>query len=123
MSTTTAPLADARIMLRRNLRLIRRNPVTIFNGTLMPVVIMFLFVYVLGNAFNVGQKVVEVMSPQRATSAVRRAVVTEVKALACKLLTQTEVSLARRRARGSGSLAGGIARCRRIRTGRFPRNI
>jgi ABC-2 type transport system permease protein len=63
MSTTSAPLTDSRIMLRRNLKHIRRNPVTIFNGTLMPVVIMLLFVYVLGNAFNVGEHYVEYATP------------------------------------------------------------
>jgi ABC-2 type transport system permease protein len=63
MSTTSAPLADSRIMLRRNLKHIRRNPVTIFNGTLMPVVIMLLFVYVLGNAFNVGEHYIEYATP------------------------------------------------------------
>ena len=31
MSTTSAPLADSRIMLRRNFKHILRNPVTIFN--------------------------------------------------------------------------------------------
>ena len=40
MSTTSAALADSRTMMRRNLKHIRRNPVTIFNGALMPVVIV-----------------------------------------------------------------------------------
>jgi ABC-2 type transport system permease protein len=63
MSTTSAALTDARIMLRRNLRHILRNPVTIFNGALMPVVIMLMFVYVLGNAFNVGERYIEYATP------------------------------------------------------------
>jgi ABC-2 type transport system permease protein len=63
MSALSAPLADARIMLRRNLRHIRRNPVTIFNGTLMPVVLMLLLVYVFGNAFNVGERYIEYATP------------------------------------------------------------
>jgi ABC-2 type transport system permease protein len=63
MSTTSASLADSRIMLRRNFKHILRNPVTIFNGTLMPVVIMLLFVYVLGNAFNVGERYIEYATP------------------------------------------------------------
>jgi ABC-2 type transport system permease protein len=63
MSTTSAPLADARIMLRRNLTHILRNPVTIFNAALMPVVIMLMFVYVLGNAFNVGEHYIEYATP------------------------------------------------------------
>jgi ABC-2 type transport system permease protein len=63
MSTTTAPLADARVMLRRNFRHIVRNPVTIFNGALMPVVIMLLFVYVIGGAFNVGERYIQYATP------------------------------------------------------------
>lgn len=54
---------DALIMLRRNFKHIARNPVTIFNGALMPVVIMLLFVYVLGGAFNVGEKYIEYATP------------------------------------------------------------
>ena len=63
MSTTSAPLTDSRVMLRRNLKHILRNPVTIFNGALMPVVIMLMFVYVLGNAFNVGEHYIEYATP------------------------------------------------------------
>jgi ABC-2 type transport system permease protein len=63
MSTNSAPLADARIMLRRNFRHIVRNPVTIFNGALMPVVIMLLFVYVIGGAFNVGERYIQYATP------------------------------------------------------------
>jgi len=54
---------DALIMLRRNFKHIARNPVTVFNGALMPVVIMLLFVYVLGGAFNVGEKYIEYATP------------------------------------------------------------
>jgi ABC-2 type transport system permease protein len=60
---TSAPWADSRTMLRRNLRHILRNPVTIFNAALMPVVIMLLFVYVLGGAFNVGEHYIEYATP------------------------------------------------------------
>ena len=63
MSTTSAPLTDSRIMLRRNFKHILRNPVTIFNGALMPVVIMLMFVFVLGNAFNVGERYIEYATP------------------------------------------------------------
>ena len=63
MSTMPAPLADSQIMLRRNLTHIRRNPVTIFNAALMPVVIMLLFVYVLGNAFSVGEHYIQYATP------------------------------------------------------------
>ena len=57
------PLTDARIMMRRNFKHIRRNPVTIFNGALMPVVMMLLFVYVLGGAFSVGEHYIEYATP------------------------------------------------------------
>jgi ABC-2 type transport system permease protein len=63
MNTTSAPLTDSRIMLRRNLKHILRNPVTIFNAALMPVVLMLLLVYVFGNAFNVGEHYVEYATP------------------------------------------------------------
>ena len=63
MSIISAPLTDSRIMLCRNFKHILRNPVTIFNGALMPVVIMLLFVYVLGNAFNVGEHYIEYATP------------------------------------------------------------
>ena len=63
MSTRTAPFTDSRIMLRRNFKHIVRNPVTIFNSALMPVVIMLMFVYVLGNAFNVGEHYIEYATP------------------------------------------------------------
>jgi ABC-2 type transport system permease protein len=63
MNAITAPLADSRIMLRRNLRHILRNPVTIFNGTLMPVVLMLLLVYVFGGAFNVGEHYIQYATP------------------------------------------------------------
>jgi ABC-2 type transport system permease protein len=63
MSTTSAPLTDSRIMLRRNFKHILRNPVTIFNGALMPVVIMLMFVYVIGGAFSVGERYIEYATP------------------------------------------------------------
>jgi ABC-2 type transport system permease protein len=63
MSAISAPLADSRIMVRRNFKHILRNPVTIFNGALMPVVIMLIFVYVFGNAFNVGEHYVQYATP------------------------------------------------------------
>jgi len=56
-------ITDTRIMVRRNFKHILRNPVTIFNGALMPVVIMFLFVYVIGGAFNVGEHYVDYATP------------------------------------------------------------
>jgi ABC-2 type transport system permease protein len=63
MSTTSAPLTDSRIMLRRNFKHILRNPFTVFNGALMPVLLMLMFVYVFGNAFNVGGHYIEYATP------------------------------------------------------------
>ncbi len=54
---------DAVIMLRRNFKHTLRNPVTIFNAVLLPVVIMLMFVYMLGNAFSVGVKYIDYATP------------------------------------------------------------
>ncbi|WP_433758047.1 ABC transporter permease [Nocardia sp. CA-135398] len=63
MSTITAPLADSAIMLRRNFKHIARTPVTVFNAALMPVVMMLIFVYVFGNAFDVGENYIDYATP------------------------------------------------------------
>ncbi len=63
MSTISASLTDSRVMLRRNFKHILRNPTTIFNAVLMPVVLMLLLVYVFGSAFNVGEHYVEYATP------------------------------------------------------------
>ncbi|MFD9960831.1 ABC transporter permease [Amycolatopsis sp. NPDC058986] len=42
------------IMLRRNFKHTLRNPVAVFNAILMPIIMMLMFVYVFGDAFNVG---------------------------------------------------------------------
>jgi len=54
---------DSVIMLRRNFKHTLRNPVTVFNAVLLPVVIMLMFVYMLGNAFNVGIKYIDYATP------------------------------------------------------------
>jgi ABC-2 type transport system permease protein len=51
------------IMLRRNFRHIARNPTTVFSAVLMPVVIMLMFVYVFGDAFNVGVDYIDYATP------------------------------------------------------------
>jgi len=51
------------IMLRRNFKHTLRNPVTVFNAVLLPVVIMLMFVYVIGNAFSVGVKYIDYATP------------------------------------------------------------
>jgi ABC-2 type transport system permease protein len=51
------------VMLRRNLTHIARNPMTVFNAVLMPVVVMIMFVYMLGDAFSVGVDYVDYATP------------------------------------------------------------
>jgi ABC-2 type transport system permease protein len=54
---------DSTIMLRRNFRHTLRNPVTVFNAVLLPIVIMVMFVCVIGGAFNVGVDYVDYATP------------------------------------------------------------
>jgi ABC-2 type transport system permease protein len=54
---------DSAIMLRRNFKQTLRNPTAVFNAALMPIVIMLMFVYVIGGAFNVGVDYVDYATP------------------------------------------------------------
>jgi ABC-2 type transport system permease protein len=51
------------VMLRRNFKHIARNPTSVFNAVLMPVVLMLMFVYMLGHAFSVGVDYVDYATP------------------------------------------------------------
>ena len=51
------------VMLRRDFNHIARNPTSVFNAVLMPVVIMLMFVYVFGDAFNVGVDYIDYATP------------------------------------------------------------
>ena len=51
------------VMLRRNFKHVARNPMTVFNAVLMPVFILFMFVYALGDAFSVGVDYVDYATP------------------------------------------------------------
>ena len=51
------------VMLRRNFKHIAHNPMTVFNAVLMPVVVMLMFVYMLGDAFSVGVDYVDYATP------------------------------------------------------------
>ncbi|GAA3882320.1 ABC transporter permease [Saccharothrix violaceirubra] len=51
------------VMLRRNFTHIARNPTSVFNAVLMPVVVMLMFVYMLGDAFAVGVDYVDYATP------------------------------------------------------------
>jgi ABC-2 type transport system permease protein len=54
---------DSAIMLRRNFKHTLRNPTVVFSAVLLPVVIMLMFVYVLGGAFDVGIKYIDYATP------------------------------------------------------------
>ncbi|SCG76189.1 ABC transporter permease [Micromonospora coxensis] len=51
------------VMLRRNFRHVARNPTSVFNSVLMPIVIMLMFVYVFGDAFDVGVDYIDYATP------------------------------------------------------------
>jgi ABC-2 type transport system permease protein len=55
--------SNSMVMLRRNVKHITRNPTSVFNAVLMPIVIMLMFVYMLGDAFDVGVDYVEYATP------------------------------------------------------------
>ncbi|MGW5731371.1 MULTISPECIES: ABC transporter permease [Streptomyces] len=63
MSSLAAAMTDSSIMLRRNLKHTLRNPITVFNAALVPIVIMLLFVKVFGGAFSVGENYVDYATP------------------------------------------------------------
>ncbi|MEU8006486.1 ABC transporter permease [Catellatospora sp. NPDC049111] len=51
------------VMLRRNAKHIARNPTSVFNAVIMPIVIMLMFVYMFGDAFNVGVDYIDYATP------------------------------------------------------------
>jgi ABC-2 type transport system permease protein len=54
---------DSAIMLRRNFKHTVRNPTAVFNAVLFPIVLLLMFVYVIGRAFNVGVDYVDYATP------------------------------------------------------------
>jgi ABC-2 type transport system permease protein len=56
-------MSNATTMLGRNFRHTVRNPVAVFNAVLFPIVLMLMFVYVIGGAFNIGGKYVDYATP------------------------------------------------------------
>jgi ABC-2 type transport system permease protein len=54
---------DSAIMLRRNFKHTLRNPTAVFNAVLFPIVMMLMFVYVFGSAFNVGERYIDYATP------------------------------------------------------------
>ncbi len=55
--------SNSMVMLRRNFKHVARNPTSVFNAVLMPILIMFMFVYMLGDAFSVGVDYVDYATP------------------------------------------------------------
>ncbi|WP_040405959.1 ABC transporter permease [Amycolatopsis nigrescens] len=51
------------VMLRRNFKHIARNPTSVFNAVLMPILMLFMFVYMMGDAFNVGVDYIDYATP------------------------------------------------------------
>jgi ABC-2 type transport system permease protein len=54
---------DSVIMLRRNFKHTLRNPTAVFNAVLFPIVLLLMFVYVLGGAFDVGVDYIDYATP------------------------------------------------------------
>ncbi|WP_328991324.1 ABC transporter permease [Kribbella sp. NBC_01245] len=51
------------VMLRRNFKHIARNPTSVFNAVLMPIIVMLMFVYMMGGAFSVGVDYIDYATP------------------------------------------------------------
>ena len=56
-------MSNSMTMLRRNFKHTVRNPVAVFNAVLFPIVLMLMFVYVIGGAFDVGVKYIDYATP------------------------------------------------------------
>ncbi|MFI7070443.1 ABC transporter permease [Micromonospora sediminicola] len=55
--------ANSLVMLRRNVKHLGRNPTSVFNAVLMPIIIMLMFVYMFGDAFDVGVDYIDYATP------------------------------------------------------------
>src|SRR5437762_13806419 len=56
-------MSNSITMLGRNFKHTVRNPVAVFNAVLFPIVLMLMFVYVLGGAFDVGVDYIDYATP------------------------------------------------------------
>src|SRR5690242_19831588 len=54
---------DSTIMLRRNFKHTVRNPVAVFNAVLFPIVLLLMFVYVIGGAFDIAGNYIDYATP------------------------------------------------------------
>src|SRR3954454_11054188 len=59
-------MSNATTMLGRNFKHTVRNPVAVFNAVLFPIVLLLMFVYVIGGAFDkveIGGEYIEYIAP------------------------------------------------------------
>jgi ABC-2 type transport system permease protein len=63
MSALTTSFGDSAIMLRRNFKHTVRNPTTVFQAVLFPVIMMLMFVYIFGGAFKVQGRYIDYVVP------------------------------------------------------------
>jgi ABC-2 type transport system permease protein len=56
-------MTNSTTMLRRNFKHTIRNPVAVFNAVLFPIVILLMFVYVIGGAFDIGGTYIDYATP------------------------------------------------------------
>ncbi|MFI9721754.1 ABC transporter permease [Streptomyces sp. NPDC052396] len=63
MNSASTPFGDTMIMLRRNFKHTVRYPVTLFNAIFLPIIIMLMFVWVFGGAFDVKGKYINYAVP------------------------------------------------------------
>ncbi len=56
-------MSNSTTMLGRNFKHTVRNPVAVFNAILLPIVLLLMFVFVIGGAFDVGEKYIDYATP------------------------------------------------------------
>ncbi|TDC30858.1 ABC transporter permease [Micromonospora sp. 15K316] len=56
-------MSNATTMLGRNFKHTLRNPVTVFNAVLFPIVLLLIFVYVIGGAFDIAGNYIDYATP------------------------------------------------------------
>ncbi|MEV3860553.1 ABC transporter permease [Streptomyces sp. NPDC050095] len=63
MSALSMSFGDSAIMLRRNFKHQTRNPMPVFQAVLLPIIVMCMFVFVFGGAFDVPGKYINYAVP------------------------------------------------------------
>src|SRR5215831_4897218 len=56
-------MSNSTTMLGRNFKHTIRNPVAVFNAVLFPIVLLLMFVYVIGGAFDIGGNYIDYATP------------------------------------------------------------